>query len=128
MKHPFFAGALLYPAIELAWRGRTHPAMALAGGLAMTGLAKIQKTNRPFLQRVLLGGLMITGIEYAFGRLFNRRYQIWDYRRMPFHVQGQICLPYTAAWCALSAAAFGLLGHSSRERMSAMRRLALPSP
>ena len=29
----FLAGAAAYPMVELAWRGRTHPAMALAGGV-----------------------------------------------------------------------------------------------
>ena len=95
MKHPFLTGAAVYPLIEIAWRGRTHPAMALAGGLAMQGLSIIQRTQtgRPLWQRALLGGLMITGIEYAIGRTMNRRYQIWDYRRTPLNLHGQICLP-----------------------------------
>ena len=120
MKHPFWTGAIFYPLIELAWRGRTHPAMALAGGMSMKLLHFLQKTNRPLWQRSLLGGLMITGIEYAFGRVFNRRYRIWDYRQMPLNIQGQICLPYTLAWCALSTAAFGLMHYSSRARISAI--------
>jgi len=101
----FWLGAVGYPLIELAWRRRTHPAMALAGGLSAMLLRRISKTDRPLRRQALLGGLMITGIEYAFGRMFNRNYHIWDYRRAPLNVQGQICLPYTLAWCALSAAA-----------------------
>lgn len=100
----FWMGAIGYPLIELAYRRRTHPAMALAGGLAALGLRQISKTDRPLWQQALLGGLMITGVEYAIGRIFNRRYQIWDYRKTPLNVQGQICLPFTLAWCALSAA------------------------
>lgn len=99
----FWIGAIGYPLIELAYRRRTHPSMALAGGLAALGLRQISKTDRPLWQQALLGGLMITGVEYAIGRIFNRRYRIWDYRKMPVNVQGQICLPYTLAWCALSA-------------------------
>ena len=80
--------------------------MALAGGLSLWGLRRIAHigAGRPIWQQALLGGLMITGIEYAVGCVCNRRYQVWDYRRTPLNVQGQICLPYTAAWCALSAA------------------------
>lgn len=100
----FWLGAIGYPLIELAYRRRTHPSMALAGGLAALGLRQISKTDRPLWQQELLGGLMITGVEYAIGRIFNRRYQIWDYRKTPLNVQGQICLPFTLAWCALSAA------------------------
>ena len=104
----FWIGAIGYPLIELAYRRRTHPTMALAGGLSTVLLRRIGKTNRPLWQQSLLGGLAITGIEYGVGQVFNRRYRIWDYRRMPLNVQGQICLPFTAAWCGLSAAALSL--------------------
>ena len=104
----FLFGAIGYPLIELAWRRRTHPTMALAGGLSAVVLHRVSKTDRPLRQQALQGGLAITGIEYLIGRFFNRRYQIWDYRKMPFQVQGQICLPFTLAWCGLSAAVVGL--------------------
>ena len=71
----FLAGAAAYPMVELAWRGRTHPAMALAGGVSLAvlrGVSRMQK-GRPLWQQALLGGLMITGVEYAFGLIFNRR-------------------------------------------------------
>ena len=111
MKHPFWFGAAMYPALEVAWRGRTHPSMALAGGMAMAAIRRIDRMckGRPLWQRALLGGLAITGVEYAFGRVFNRRYQIWDYRKTPMNVQGQICLPFTLLWSGLSAAAMALL-------------------
>ena len=108
-KMMFWIGAAGYPLIELWWRGRTHPSMALAGGLAMTALSRISKTDRPLRQQTLLGGLVITGIEYGIGQVFNRRYEVWDYRRMPLNLQGQICLPFTAAWCGLSAVAVGTI-------------------
>lgn len=128
MKHPFLTGAVAYPLLEIAWRRRTHPAMALAGGTAMQMLcvlARMQK-GRPLWRSALWGGLMITGMEYLFGVTFNRRYHIWDYRRTPFNYRGQICLPYTLGWCLLSAAVLSVLqrGQSSRDRMSTMRRLA----
>ena len=108
-KMMFWIGAAGYPLIELCWRGRTHPSMALAGGLAMTALGRISKTDRPLWQQALLGGLVITGIEYGIGQVFNRHYEVWDYRRMPFNVQGQVCLPFTAAWCGLSAGAAAVI-------------------
>ena len=105
----FLAGAAAYPMLELAWRGRTHPAMALAGGVSLAvlrGVSRMQK-GRPLWQQALLGGLMITGMEYAFGLAFNRRHQIWDYRRMPANLRGQICLPYFLLWIPLGGAAMG---------------------
>lgn len=122
MSHPFLIGAAGYPLMELCWRRRTHPAMALAGGVSMKLLSLLKK-DRPLWQNALLGGLMITGVEYAIGQLCNRRYQIWDYRRTPMNVQGQICVPYTLAWCALSAAACAAMRfgrQSSRSRISAI--------
>ena len=104
----FWIGAIGYPLIELAYRRRTHPSMALAGGMVAVALGRISKTDRPLWQQALLGGLVITGIEYGVGMIFNRRYRVWDYRRMPLNVQGQICLPFTLAWCGLSAAAVSL--------------------
>ena len=113
MPYAFLTGSLLYPMIEIGWRGRTHPAMALAGGVSLSmlhALERMQK-NRPLWRQALLGGLCITGVEYAFGLLFNRKYQIWDYRRAPMNVRGQICAPYTLAWCGLSALAlWGMRG------------------
>ncbi len=104
----FLFGAIGYPLMELAYRRRTHPSMALAGGLAAVALGRIGKTDRPLWQQALLGGLVITGIEYGMGMVFNRSYRVWDYRRMPFNVQGQICLPFTLVWCGLSAATVSL--------------------
>jgi len=125
MVRPFWIGAAGYPLLELCWRRRTHPSMALAGGLSMKLLWILHRTgkDRPVWQQALLGGLMITGIEYGVGKVFNRRYQVWDYRRTPMNWQGQICVPYSLAWCALSAAACSIMrlsDHSSRARMSAM--------
>ena len=53
----FLAGAAAYPMLEMAWRGRTHPAMALAGGASfavLRGVSRMQK-GRPLWQQALLG-------------------------------------------------------------------------
>ncbi|MEG0493212.1 MAG: hypothetical protein RR824_09255 [Clostridia bacterium] len=107
MPRAFLAGAVLYPMIELCYRRRTHPAMALAGGLSLSALHHIHhaQKSRPLLVQALLGGLWITGIELGVGLVFNRHYGTWDYRKTPFNLHGQICIPFTLAWCALSTAA-----------------------
>lgn len=107
----FWIGALGYPALEWCWRGRTHPSMVLAGGLSMLWLGRVHHMGkgRPVWQLALLGGLGITGIEYAAGRIFNRSYRVWDYRDTPLNLHGQICLPYALAWCGLSAAALAVM-------------------
>ena len=112
----FWIGALGYPLIELMWRRRTHPAMSLAGGLAALALKRIAQIYAGWMlwQQALLGGCVITAIEYGIGQVLNRRYQIWDYRQTRLNVQGQICLPFTLAWCALSAGMLLLLRFAAR--------------
>ncbi|MEG2951559.1 MAG: hypothetical protein RR946_12745, partial [Clostridia bacterium] len=90
---------------------------ALAGGLSLSALHRIHhaQKSRPLLAQALLGGLWITGIELGVGLVFNRHYGIWDYRKTPLNLQGQICIPFTLAWCALSTAALcgmRLMDHS----------------
>lgn len=99
----FLIGAIGYPLLELAWRGRTHPSMALAGGLSTALLHRINQTQLPFIKKAILSGAGITGIEAICGLLWNRRHQVWDYRHVPLNWRGQVCLPFTALWCALSA-------------------------
>ncbi len=103
MKHPFLIGSLGYPLLEILWRGRTHPSMALAGGLGCTAIDKFASLPGPLTYRAALSALAITGIEAACGLVWNRKYQVWDYRRMPLNWRGQICLPYTLLWGLISA-------------------------
>lgn len=105
MLKAFLIGGAGYPLLELVYRRRTHPAMALAGGLSLCALRVLHQRGQAMslLPRALLGGACITGIEYVLGCAFNRRHQIWDYRAMPCQYRGQICLPFFTLWCGLSA-------------------------
>lgn len=103
MLKTFLLGAAGYPALELLWRRRTHLSMALAGGAAMLLIRRVSRLKLPLVLRALLCGTGITGIEYAVGRAWNRDHRVWDYRRLPLQLQGQVCLPYSLLWCGLSA-------------------------
>lgn len=104
MKHPFLLGAIGYPLLEILFRGRTHPSMALAGGLGCMAIRRIGRMRAPLPCRSVLCGLAITGIEAGCGLIWNRRHQVWDYCRMPLQWRGQVCVPYTLLWCLLSGA------------------------
>jgi len=104
MLKTFLLGAAAYPALELLWRGRTHPSMALAGGASMLLIRRVGRLRCGLLPRSLLAGAGITAIEYSIGRICNKTHRIWDYRRQPLNLHGQICLPYSLMWCGLSAA------------------------
>ena len=109
MPGTFLLGAAGYPALELLTRGRTHYSMAIAGGLSLMLIRRVQRMRRSLSVRALLCGAGITAIEYACGRIWNRNWRVWDYRRMPLNHRGQVCLPYTALWCLLSASALTVM-------------------
>ena len=109
MSRLFFLGAAGYPLLELLYRGRTHYSMAIAGGLSAALIGKCSRMPGRLPVKAFLCGLGITGIEYVCGCIWNRQYQVWDYRKMPLNFRGQVCLPYTLLWCGLSAGMLMLL-------------------
>ena len=111
LRRAFLCGMIGYPALELLYRRRTHPAMALAGGIGLAGLTAVYPLTRrwPLWKAGLLGGAGITLMEYRLGRRFNRRYQIWDYRKLPLNVRGQVCPQFSAVWWGISVAVLGVM-------------------
>ena len=106
-------GGIGYCLLEMTWRGRTHWSMALAGGACFAAAHGINDLfpRASLWRRCLMGAAVITAVEWTAGRLFNQRYQVWDYRARRGNINGQICLLYSALWfllciplCALSRA------------------------
>ena len=104
----FLLGGIGYVGLELLWRGRSHISMFAAGGTCFLLLGALQKKNLPPPAQCLLGAGIITTVELIIGLLFNRQYQVWDYRRMPMNFLGQICLPFSLLWVPLSLGAMSL--------------------
>ena len=102
----FLFGALGYPALEILWRGCTHPTMALAGGLCAVLLYRVNRdlSGGSLGLRLLVSGGIITLTELLFGAVFNLwlGMNVWDYSDLPLAFLGQICLPYALLWCLLS--------------------------
>ncbi len=109
MLKAFLTGAAGYPLLELAARGRTHYSMALAGGLSTLLISRAARLPMKLWKRSMLCGAGITAVEYGCGRIWNRQYRVWDYRHMPLNWRGQVCLPYSALWCFLSAGAMSVI-------------------
>ncbi len=103
----FLLGALGYGGIELLWRGRTHGAMLLAGGICFLLFVRLEErhSHLPRLYRVVLAALSVTAVELVFGVVCNLLlgWHVWDYSRVPLNFLGQICLPYTVAWGFLAS-------------------------
>ena len=96
--------------LELLWRGWSHGSMFVAGGTCFLLLGRLQSL-RPRLSlplRMLWGAGIITLVEYTAGLLVNRRYTVWDYRKMPMNIHGQICLPFCVLWLPISLGAMYL--------------------
>ncbi|MBQ4642140.1 MAG: hypothetical protein IJB47_05985 [Oscillospiraceae bacterium] len=106
----FCIGGTGYVVLEFLWRGWSHISMFLAGGCCFLLLGRLGRTQPrlPLFLRGLAGAGVITMIELLAGLLFNRKYQIWDYRHLPLNFHGQICLPFFLFWVPLSLGAMVL--------------------
>jgi hypothetical protein len=106
----FALGALGYPLLELASRGRTHWSMALAGGGSFAAMHRIHGRQTPFALRCAQSALAITGIELATGLFVNRKmgWGVWDYSNRRGNLLGQVCPQYTLLWFGLSALGYPL--------------------
>ena len=104
----FLFGGAAYISIEILYRGYSHWLMFIIGGLAflMVGmLNEVFKWETPIEIQSIIGGGIITGIEFITGLIANIQFNmgIWDYSNLPLNVMGQICLPFTFIWILLSA-------------------------
>lgn len=107
-----FFGGVVYCALEVLWRGRTHISMAVCGGVCFFVLYELQKNagfsglSLPF--RALCGAIIITAAELITGCIVNLGLglEVWDYSRLPLSFLGQICLPYSVLWFFLCFAIF----------------------
>lgn len=123
----FLTGGASYCILEMLWRGRTHISMFLAGGTCLCRIDHL--CNRILKKRCLLikcaaGAAVITCVEFFTGLLVNKKMKlkVWDYSRAPMNVLGQVCLPYSLLWMALTLPALGvcrLFDRKSKNRLKA---------
>lgn len=112
----FYLGGTAYMFLEFCWRGRSDGSMFLLGGACflLVGGKIAAMTRLPLALRLIVGALAITALELLTGLLVNRNYSVWDYRSMPFHFMGQICLSYSLLWIPVSLAAMHLHDFAKR--------------
>lgn len=109
----FLLGGLLYYLIEMLYRGYSHWTMFLLGGACFVLIGAINEYipwRMPIWQQGIIGSLIITAGELIIGYIVNIQlgWQIWNYQDMPFNFMGQICLPFSLLWIAVSLAAIVL--------------------
>lgn len=112
LKHAVLAlcGGCVYFLIEMAWRGHSHWTMAVLGGVCFVLIGDINEFipwNMPLILQGAIGSGIVTALELVTGIILNLwlGLGIWDYSNMPFNLLGQICLPFTLLWVALSIVA-----------------------
>ena len=113
----FTVGGGTYVALELLWRGRSHWTMFMLGGgcfLAIGQLGRMEP-RLPLPLRAVIGSGICTAGELVTGLLFNRSFEIWDYRDLPLNYHGQICLPFSLLWVPLSALAAEIFDRLDRK-------------
>ncbi len=99
-------GGILYTAIELLWRGRTHISMFPVGGVCFVLIGGIHRrfTRLAAIWRCGICAAAVTGVELVSGYILNVwwRLGVWDYSGQPLNIGGQVCLLYTGFWMVLS--------------------------
>ena len=85
--------------------------MFILGGLCFILIGLINEVfpwEMPLALQGVVGSLcIVTPLEFVTGCIVNLwlGWNVWDYSNIPFNVMGQICLPFSALWVVVSAAA-----------------------
>lgn len=103
----FLMGGFIYGAIEILFRGYTHPSMFITGGLCLVwvgGLNSFFEKQLSLPAQMFMGSIIITSAEFLCGLIVNIGFgmNVWDYSNMPFNIMGQICLMFLFFWFLIS--------------------------
>lgn len=104
----FLFGGLAYFLIEMIWRGRSHLAMAIVGGLCFVLIGFINegilRHGTPLILQMTIAAGIVVVTELIAGLILNvwLGFAIWDYSNLPFNLWGQICPQFVGAWWLLS--------------------------
>ena len=102
----FIVGAVGYCLLEIIWRGRTHPSMAVVGGFCLIMIQRINILfkSSPYVLRAIMCAVAISLVELLAGLILNRALNlgVWDYSNRKFNFLGQICARYSMYWFFLS--------------------------
>lgn len=106
----FAIGGITYTIIEITSRGFSHWSMAIVGGIAFLAcglINEILKWETPVWKQAIIGGGLITALEFVAGIFLNLilKWDIWDYSHFKIQFLGQICLKYSIIWIFLAVVA-----------------------
>lgn len=115
IKYPivFVTGGSAYGLLEIAFRGKTHWSMLIAGGVCFIMMYLIRiKSRCSMLKKWIMGGAVVTAVEFITGGIVNIRlgWNVWDYSGHPLNLMGQICALFSMIWVLLSIPGMWLCG------------------
>lgn len=102
----FTFSGYIYVCMELLFRGRSDITMMFCASICVIPMVILNNQfsyEVDFLLQLVLCTIFATFVEYIFGIIFNADYHIWDYRNMPFNIDGMICLPFSLLWMLIAA-------------------------
>ena len=94
----------VYVALEILFRGRSHPAMLIVGGLCGVLVGAINQRpgfyRAPVIVQAMIGALIVLAVEFVSECVLNLwlGLDIWDYSNQPGNVLGQICPVFGLLW------------------------------
>lgn len=95
---------MVYVALEVLFRGRSHPSMLIVGGLCGVLVGAINQIPRfyraPVVLQAVIGALIVLAVEFVSGCVLNLwlGLNVWDYSNQPGNVLGQICPAFALLW------------------------------
>lgn len=109
-------GGTLYYSVEILFRGFSHVSMFILGGICMMFFAwqgRRECFSKPLWLQVIRCTIFVTACEFITGLIVNKwlKLSVWDYSDQPFHLFGQICLPFAIIFSGLSALGILLDGY-----------------
>lgn len=109
-------GGCFYYGFEIIFRGFSHWSMFVLGGLCFIFIyiqGKIVCWKDSLVLQTLRCITFVTAMEFITGIIVNKWLQlgIWDYTSMPFHLFGQICLPFAIIFSGLCIVGILLSSH-----------------
>lgn len=112
-------GGCIYYTVEILFRGFSHWTMFLLGGICflffyMQGILTAWK--EPLWIQTFRATIFVVSMEFITGIIVNKylNMNVWNYEDMPFHVFGQICLPFAVIFsglCVMGIIMSGYMGH-----------------
>ena len=109
-------GGCLYYGFEFAFRGYSHWSMFVLGGLCLVFCwlqGYLFDWDEPLWRQVIRCVLFVTACEFITGIIVNKWFgwDVWDYSDQPFHIFGQVCIPFMIIFSGLCVLGIFLSGY-----------------